>query len=1024
MDELRKTIILSAELLLIMLVTLCSALATDLRPHSNVDLQGYWNLTNASYVCIGSDCRNVWPTGGTGGGNASFNQTLTDSLYLNKTDQRYNDTTFCSALVSSVGNWTLDKTSYYTAMQSNAKYLQNQTCSAGYLMQNGTTSGAQCIAITTFYNASWNQTATDNLYYPKTTNPLAFYNSTTLPAYPTADNTSWNQSFANTKYIQSNGTLTNAQWCLWNSNKLDCTVAPVTQYTDALAATAVQNTSIIRNGTNTNFVTTLITTGNISTLNVGTTNLTCSQISGCGSGGNASFNQTLTDSLYYPKATNPLGYYNVSTLPGGSGDNASWNQSGADLRYYPLSTNPLSYYNSTTFTNYYPLTTNPLSYYNTSTLPAYPTGDNTSWNQTYANTKYLQSNGTLTNAQWCLWNSNKLDCTVTPVTQYTDALAGSAAATALQNATILRNGSDANFVTLNVTTKLNVVSTNLTTDQIVAGANASRQYDNASVNLTLIRSVALLNNGTLTNAQWCLWNSNKLDCTVAPVTQYTDALALASAVAGMQNTTILRNYTNANFTHLIVTDMTAASCDVKSTTNGTFYCGIDQTGGAGGNPFNQSLNTTENVQFANVNVTSNITVGSYINLVAGGGIIGSGGVPTVNGTSINVTTLNVGDKLFANNTNIWYNYPNPDYFVVLNSSTTTSEGMNLIGNNDSYFELNIENTNTLGSSDFIATSDSGSETSGYVDMGINNNGWSSGTFNVVNANDGYLYTQNGSMGIGTSSANKQLILFTGGTLNSNIRVNISDNKAVFNKNTWAYGGVETMYSTRYFNDFLVAWVTATSAYPMFNTVSIGTGGTGVQDSTMVTANRPGIWNITRGTGANSGLYIETNPDAFNLLGNESFETGIGAFQLLPGTNTSITRAGFVDVITAAAPVDGVYWQIITNSTHVTGNCINAVNSVYTTTGTANFSLPAGATNWFELDIGINATGTGTNCTIYNATSGAQLWSGLIASTVPTGAGRNTGAGVYAYAPTAGIVSPMFSLDYVNIEIEAKRRVLV
>lgn len=43
-----------------------------------------------------------------------------DSLNLTKlnvTDQRYNDTGFCSALVSSVGNWTLDKSSYNTTAQ-------------------------------------------------------------------------------------------------------------------------------------------------------------------------------------------------------------------------------------------------------------------------------------------------------------------------------------------------------------------------------------------------------------------------------------------------------------------------------------------------------------------------------------------------------------------------------------------------------------------------------------------------------------------------------------------------------------------------------------------------------------------------------------------------------------------------------------------------------------------------------------------------------------------------------------------
>jgi len=59
------------------------------------------------------------------------------------------------------------------------------------------------------------------------------------------------------------------------------------------------------------------------------------------------------DKNNYYLLTNPLGFYNITTLPD----------------FYPKLTNPLGYYNSTTFTNYYPLLSNPLGYYNTSSLP-------------------------------------------------------------------------------------------------------------------------------------------------------------------------------------------------------------------------------------------------------------------------------------------------------------------------------------------------------------------------------------------------------------------------------------------------------------------------------------------------------------------------------------------------------------------------------------------------------------------------------------------------------------------------------
>src|SRR5205814_208546 len=69
---------------------------------------------------------------------------------------------------------------------------------------------------------------------------------------------------------------------------------------------------------------------------------------------------------------------------------------------------------------------------------------------------------------------------------FTDARASSA----LQNSSILRNGTDANFATLNVTAKLNAPSTNLTTTQITEGGNlyyTDVRVANAIQNSTIAR---------------------------------------------------------------------------------------------------------------------------------------------------------------------------------------------------------------------------------------------------------------------------------------------------------------------------------------------------------------------------------------------------------------------------------------------------------------------------------------------------------------------------------------------------------
>ena len=95
---------------------------------------------------------------------------------------------------------------------------------------------------------------------------------------------------------------------------------------------------------------------------------------------------------------------------------------------------------------------------------------------------------------------------------------------------------------------------------------------------------------------------------------------------------------------------------------------------------------------------------------------------------------------------------------------------------NSYIQNNIQNqsTGTLASSDWIATADSGTDSTNYVDFGINNSGYSVGTWTINGALDGYFYAQSGNLAIGTATAGKNLVLFTGGTLAANARLTISD----------------------------------------------------------------------------------------------------------------------------------------------------------------------------------------------------------------------------------------------------------
>jgi hypothetical protein len=98
------------------------------------------------------------------------------------------------------------------------------------------------------------------------------------------------------------------------------------------------------------------------------------------------------------------------------------------------------------------------------------------------------------------------------------------------------------------------------------------------------------------------------------------------------------------------------------------------------------------------------------------------------------------------------------------------------GNAIGYVQAHIQNLSsaTPSSGDFVVTADTGNDTTNYIDMGINSSGYSDSTFTISGALDGYLYTSNSHLAIGTALATKTLKFFTGGTLTANERMRIID----------------------------------------------------------------------------------------------------------------------------------------------------------------------------------------------------------------------------------------------------------
>ena len=87
---------------------------------------------------------------------------------------------------------------------------------------------------------------------------------------------------------------------------------------------------------------------------------------------------------------------------------------------------------------------------------------------------------------------------------------------------------------------------------------------------------------------------------------------------------------------------------------------------------------------------------------------------------------------------------------------------------------------TSGSSDFVAVADTGTDTTNYVDLGINSSTYADPAYTGQGALDGYLQAYGGYLVVGTATATKSLKFNTGGTLVVNLRMTITDTAVIVN----------------------------------------------------------------------------------------------------------------------------------------------------------------------------------------------------------------------------------------------------
>ena len=98
-------------------------------------------------------------------------------------------------------------------------------------------------------------------------------------------------------------------------------------------------------------------------------------------------------------------------------------------------------------------------------------------------------------------------------------------------------------------------------------------------------------------------------------------------------------------------------------------------------------------------------------------------------------------------------------------------------NINGYSQVNIRNASTAAnaSGDLVITTDNGTDTTNYIDLGINNTGFTNPSWTINGALDGYLYSSNQNFSIGVAFPDRYLSFFAGGTLAANEKMRVNSN---------------------------------------------------------------------------------------------------------------------------------------------------------------------------------------------------------------------------------------------------------
>lgn len=287
----------------------------------------------------------------------------------------------------------------------------------------------------------------------------------------------------------------------------------------------------------------------------------------------------------------------------------------------------------------------------------------------------------------------------------------------------------------------------------------------------------------------------------------------------------------------------------------------------------------------------------------GGSITSNGVLNIISNTVVNNSILTVGNSTFYTQTG-WI-------------GSQLSLAWNIVSVNN-YTQIAMVNANNgvYASGDLVVYNDTGYTSQNiYVDMGINSSGFTgAGTWTINGPNDGYIYSGNSNLSVGTANAN-YVNFFTNGTLAANERMRIVANGFVGIGNTAPDALLKVQGTANIIGNTFISGTlnVASTGYFQNNVTVLGT---------LTTSGSLGISTLT-GSVANTFVKISgsnTVTYATIALGDLSNVTGVGSptSGYVLAWNGSTWTATNPSGISAAVNSNTI---IIANTAQIGGNSI-------------------------------------------------------------------------------------------------------